>query len=175
MKPSLDLGASKDFDEHIDSSSDEEEDSAVREPSLEEESGDEEPLETKKVRLAREYLDKLDGASATSSSNSDDENDDDEDSDQDQTARKLQRARMKKEGTFERFIVEKVTRHVESLQQTAASSKDWIDRGHIHLLRGHELTPTCVALSGESKAISGSKDHSVILWDIENQRRITNV
>ncbi|GKY99956.1 hypothetical protein MPSEU_000949200 [Mayamaea pseudoterrestris] len=174
MKPSMNLGASNDKDDHIDSSSDEE-DSAGREPSLEEESADDEPLETKKVRLAREYLDKLDGASATSSSESDEEDDDDE---QDPTARRLQKARMKKEGTFERAIADRVFRHVESLQHKLplnATPKDWISGGHVHLFRGHDLTPTCVALSGENKAISGSKDHSVILWDVENQRRITKV
>lgn len=175
-KASLDLGAKPADDDFIHSSSDEE-DSRGREPALEEESEDDEPLETKKVRLAREYLDKIDGASASSSSSDSEEESEDEEN-RDYTARKLQRARMKKEGTYERAVVQKVTTHVQSFTRTmheTASMKDWVDRGHIHLLRGHDLTPTCVALLGEDKAISGSKDHSVILWDIESQSRITNI
>jgi hypothetical protein len=115
-KPSLDLSAAHDDDdEHIHSSSEDEDDRDNREPSLQDESEDEEPLETKRVRLARQYLDKLGGESADSSGSDDDE--DDDASDQDHIARKLQRARQKKEGTYERVMIKKVSRHVESLQQ----------------------------------------------------------
>jgi WD40 repeat protein len=46
--------------------------------------------------------------------------------------------------------------------------------GRVTYCRGHDLTPTCVALqqtTGE-KAISGSKDHSVMLWDVETGQKI---
>jgi ribosomal RNA-processing protein 9 len=45
----------------------------------------------------------------------------------------------------------------------------------VQLLKGHDLTPTCVALSGDTRAVSGSKDHSVLLWDLEKQCRVATV
>lgn len=173
VKPSLDLFGTKN-DEHIDSSSDEEEDSFAREPSLEEESEDEEPLETKRVRLAREYLEKLEGESADSSSQSEGEDENDE---QDHISRKLQKARQKKEGTYEREMAEKVREHVDSLKRTflTETQQAWIESGLMSQLRGHDLTVTCVALSGENKAVSGSKDHSVLLWDVEKKCRVATI
>lgn len=41
-------------------------------------------------------------------------------------------------------------------------------------MRGHKLTPTCVALSpDDATAFSGSKDNSIIRWDVETGKRVT--
>jgi ribosomal RNA-processing protein 9 len=157
----LDLGYD---DEHIDSASEGDED-GEHVVSLEDghESQDEEPLETKRVRLAREFLAKVD---AKSDDSSDEEVDDEED---DRLGRKLQRARQKQEGSLQRILADKTAKHAKSLHSPEES------KNNIHYLRGHDLTPTCVALSGSSRAVSGSKDHSVIMWDLEKETRITNI
>lgn len=41
-------------------------------------------------------------------------------------------------------------------------------------MRGHKLTPTCVALSpDDTSAFSGSKDSSIVRWDVETGQRVT--
>lgn len=41
-------------------------------------------------------------------------------------------------------------------------------------MRGHKLAPTCVVLSpDDSTAFSGSKDNSIMRWDVETGKRIT--
>lgn len=40
-------------------------------------------------------------------------------------------------------------------------------------MRGHKLTPTCVVLSpDDTTAFSGSKDNSVLRWDVETGKRV---
>jgi len=181
-RPSLDLGwraQELHDDEHIDSGSEDNDgqDSPAVEPSLESDE-EKEPLEVRKVRLAREYLQKIDEkADDDSTSSSSDEEDSGGD---DRLGRKLQRQRQKKEGTFERLVADKVLQSVQSLDSlsegdTRSAFSSWQSEGRISLLRGHELTPTCVDLSGTDRAVSGSKDHSVILWDLQTEKRITYV
>lgn len=178
----IDLGwKNENDDEHIDSGEDEDD---YKEPSLDDEEDveEEETLDAKKVRLAREYLRKLEEGESDESSSSESEKEDEDETEHDRVGLKLQRQRLKREGTLERLVAGKVNKSVNAMQQSLRSSstsqtveqlaKEWISAGHIKLLRGHDLTPTCVALqtSGE-KAVSGSKDHSVILWDIEQERK----
>ena len=179
----IDLGWKND-DEHIDS---EEEEEAYQAPGLDEEEDDveeEETLDAKKVRLAREYLRKLETAESDESSSADESEEDEDETEHDRIGVKLQRQRLKMEGTLERAVADKINKSVTDMRQSLPSAstaskasaereaKDWIEAGHINLLRGHDLTPTCVALQASgSKAISGSKDHSVILWDVEQERR----
>lgn len=152
-RPELDLAALEDVDS-------DDESSVVGEPSLEEESEEEdEPLEAKKVRLARQYLDEMDAKSTSSSSSNEEEQSDD-----DRVGRKLRNERQKKEGTYERLVADKVARELDSELE-----------GRIHQLRCHDLTPTCVAISGSTRAVSGSKDHSVVLWDIEKQVKVDTI
>lgn len=41
-------------------------------------------------------------------------------------------------------------------------------------MRGHKLTPTCVVLSpDDTTAFSGSKDNSILRWDVETGKRVT--
>lgn len=182
-RTTLDLAWKENTDEHIASSEDESENEG-REPRLQEEESEaeeEEALDVKRVRLAREYLDKLDDKSDSASSVASDEESED---DQDHISRKLQRERLKREGTLERILADKVGKHVEVLQ--AAMLRDrlallpsqeaanlWIQSGNIRLLNGHDLTPTSVALDASGKvALSGSKDNSVIVWDVETGSRL---
>lgn len=165
----IDLGWNRD-DEDIASSDDEEN----LEPSLDDEEL-EETLDAKKIRLAREYLRKLETADSDDSSSSSSE-DDESDAGYDRIGVKLQRERLKREGTLQRAVADKVDGCVSLFQQSLGSveshEKSWIEDGKINLLRGHDLTPTCVALQSDgATAISGSKDHSVILWDVEQQKK----
>jgi ribosomal RNA-processing protein 9 len=172
-----------DFDDTIDSDGehDYDEDSVQEEEEIEEE----ETLDAKKVRLAREYLRKLeakDGSDDESSDSDDDSGDDDDE--HDRIGVKLQRERLKREGTYERNVADKVRASLDHTRCSLPSSAVWedvqqeqqlqefVDSGSIRLLRGHDLTPTCVALQEDgTRAISGSKDHSVLIWDIQEERR----
>eukprot|EP00980_Cylindrotheca_fusiformis_P016200 scaffold4811_cov171-Cylindrotheca_fusiformis.AAC.8 len=169
----IDLGWNND-DEHIDS--DESEDDEFLEPSLDDEDvEEEETLDAKKVRLAREYLKKLenDDSDDTSSASSSD----DSETEHDRIGVRLQRERLKREGTLEKVVADKVNKGIARFRQSLAPSIDneakaWIEAGRINLLRGHDLTPTCVALQSDGAlAVSGSKDHSVLLWDVEQEKR----
>ena len=54
-----------------------------------------------------------------------------------------------------------------------AEAKSWIESGRVNMWRGHDLTATCVALRGDGeRALSGSKDNSVILWDVETEKKM---
>jgi ribosomal RNA-processing protein 9 len=150
---------------------------------------EEETLDAKKVRLAREYLRKLEAdedtekSSSSSSDNDDDDNsEDDSETEHDRIGVKLQRDRLKREGIYERAVADKIQSSLHRIQTCLSSNaqdaspkeqaKEWIEGGHIRLFRGHDLTPTCVALqSNGERAISGSKDHSVIVWDVQKERR----
>jgi len=167
----IDLGWNND-DENIDS--DEEQDEYL-EPSLnDEEVEEEETLDSKKIRLAREYLNRLEAGDSddTSSSSSEDESE----TEYDRIGVKLQRDRLKREGVLETVVADKVDTSLlqfrESLASVDSGAKAWIEAGRVKLLRGHDLTPTCVALKSDGeKALSGSKDHSVIFWDVEEEKK----
>jgi ribosomal RNA-processing protein 9 len=184
-------------DDHIDSDSEVE---GRKEPSLEDENArmqGEETLDAKKVRLAREYLRKLeadeedddddDSKSGSGSSSSDEEEEDEAEDVHERIGIKLQRERLKREGMLERAVADRINQHITRMtttirqgkekstsattteqQQQQDDAKDWIESGYVQLLKGHDLTPTCVALqSNGERAISASKDHSVIVWDVE--------
>lgn len=189
----VDLGWNGKDDDHIDSEEEEDEDEQYRtqqklqdDESIEEE----EALDAKRIRLARQYLQKIEGGeSDDSSSKEDSDGDDDESGNEeeghDRIGMKLQRERLKREGALEREVADKVAASLESIRQSLPSAKktdavvdvetaakEWMDAGYVKLFRGHDLTPTCVALQSDGRtAISGSKDHSVLLWDIENEKR----
>jgi len=173
-------------DENIDSDDDGDDDNqyqmgqAMDDESVEEE----EALDAKRVRLARQYLETMEGGSDDSSSaegSSDDDGDDDGLDDDggnvDRIGIRLQRERLKREGVLEREVADKVSTGLDKIRKSFSTSKnllekEWIDSGHIKLMRGHDLTPTCVALQSDGRtAISGSKDHSVLIWDVEKETK----
>lgn len=177
-------------DDEIDS----EDDSGDNRADESSDSEEEETLEAKKVRLAREYLTKID-QEGSSSEDSDDDDEPDYHDNSDRVGLKLQRQRLKREGNYERAIADKLAKRLEAIkldladkrrQQPKAKksvslkareqSREWVDNQHVTLLKGHDLTTTCVSLQRDgSRAVSGSKDHSVILWDMEQSKRIVNL
>lgn len=178
VKKTIDLGWTQNDDE-IES---DDEFLGDKEVSSEEEEEEEETVDAKRVRLARQYLEKIEADDESSSS------DEDEVDVRDRVGIRLQRDRLKKQGMLERAVAKNVERDVASMQrdmvvQPTASSemaeneaKAWIASGKVKYLRGHDLTPTCVALQANGeRALSGSKDNSVLLWDVENCKCITKV
>jgi ribosomal RNA-processing protein 9 len=163
---------------------------------------EEETLEAKKVRLAREYLDKLEKKDGSSSSEEEGEEESEEEDDQelDRVGRKLQKQRWKQEGIYEKAVADKLAKSIEAIKleivderiknrknkqqqqqqqlrvSTREQSKEWVDHDYLTLLKGHDLSVTCVSLQADgSRAVSGSKDHSVILWDVENGKSIVTL
>lgn len=196
----VDLGWKRDDDE-VDSEDDFFDDKRERDhgPSSDEE--EEETVEAKKVRLAREYLQKIEKASDESSSEEEEEEESEgeEGEERDLLGVKLQRQRQKREGTLERVLADKIAKRIETIKldiidgrrrhKAKASeakanfnlnmqqqAKEWVDTNYVNLLKGHDLTTTCVGLQADgSRAVSGSKDHSVIFWDIENEASIVKL
>jgi ribosomal RNA-processing protein 9 len=176
VKKTIDLGWTQNDDEI------ESDDEFLGDKQVSSEEEEEETVDAKRVRLARQYLEKIEADEESSSS------DEEEVDIHDRVGIKLQRDRLKKQGMLERAVAKNVERDVASMQRdmvvqpTAASkmaeneAKAWIASGKVKYLRGHDLTPTCVALQANGeRALSGSKDNSVMLWDVENCKRITNV
>jgi hypothetical protein len=116
---------------------------STRQGESDSEEEEEEALDAKKVRLAREYLEKIDAASDDSSATEDSDSEgDDED---ERVTRKLQRDRMKREGTLERDVADKLATSGDlyKLQRQSQASpkavaKDWEDAGHVQLCKGHD-------------------------------------
>lgn len=161
------------LDDQIESDDEEESIANYSEDDVNDRIEEEETLDSKKVRLAREYLRTIE-----SGDGSDDDSDTDNDNDHDRIGDKLQRERLKQTELYERAVADKVHDSLKrirtsfDLQRKDVSEENMIESGYIRLLRGHDLTPTCVSLQQDgSFAISGSKDHSVIIWDVENERR----
>eukprot|EP00547_Thalassionema_nitzschioides_P006737 CAMPEP_0194219106 /NCGR_PEP_ID=MMETSP0156-20130528/25207_1 /TAXON_ID=33649 /ORGANISM="Thalassionema nitzschioides, Strain L26-B" /LENGTH=507 /DNA_ID=CAMNT_0038948661 /DNA_START=25 /DNA_END=1548 /DNA_ORIENTATION=+ len=163
-KKTIDLGYyDEEDDESIDS--DLEEEGNIHDGD-DDSSSEEETAEVKKVRLAKAYLKKLEAADKESSS----EEEEEEDDDHDRISNRLQRERLKREGTLERMVAKSVANDVGAMYQSSTTEGD----SYARYFKGHDLTVTCVALqqSTGERALSGSKDGSVIVWDIENQARI---
>ena len=171
-------GVHDDEDIHSDGSDVERE---HQEPGLEsEEIEEEETVDAKKVRLAREYLRKLEENQEDESSSSERDGSSSEGEDEnDRLSYKLQRERLKREGALQQEVADRVQESIANVQASVgrfAESKQnfdaWVAAGHTKLLRGHDLSPTCVGLQANGeRAISGSKDHSVIIWDVEQEKK----
>lgn len=180
-----------DFDDTIDSDGehDYDEDSVNDD---DDEIEEEETLDAKKVRLAREYLRKLESGDGSDEDSDSDDDSDDEMTEDDRVGVKLQRERLKLEGVYEQNVANKVYASLNLMRSSLQTSmtkedldeatitatqqiqldKEYSESANIQLLRGHDLTPTCVALQHDGiRAISGSKDHSVLIWDVQEERR----
>ena len=146
---------------------------------------EEEDLATRKVRLAKEYLQRLERQPEEDASSSSSGDDDDDESDaSDRLGRRLQRQRLKQQGTWQRNVADKVEARISKLSHTVltnvhtttTSQTAWGDARHVQLLRGHDLTPTAVALYQDgTRALSGAKDHSVLLWDVERGQKLATL
>jgi ribosomal RNA-processing protein 9 len=175
-------------DDYIDSEDEYDESSQI---SSDDES-EKETAEAKKIRMAREYLQKMeqddDNDSSDASSTSDES---DQEFDKDEIiSRKLEKNRLKQQGLYERFVSSKIEKSVKAWWEDCSKShvsfrestseqqaKIWVDKSHIKLCRGHDLTPTCVALHSTTGAVaySASKDNSILMWDVESQTRLHTI
>eukprot|EP01104_Vermistella_antarctica_P013138 TRINITY_DN3934_c0_g1_i2.p1 TRINITY_DN3934_c0_g1~~TRINITY_DN3934_c0_g1_i2.p1 ORF type:complete len:601 (+),score=116.18 TRINITY_DN3934_c0_g1_i2:219-1805(+) len=115
-----------------------------------------ETADEKRVRIAQNYLAALGGDQVDGSSS-----EDDDDEGADGIARRLRRDVMKGRGKYtKRIAAELRTMDAEELSSRVRS------------YRGHQLPVTCVALSGDdTTAFSGSKDGTVVRWDVETGAR----
>lgn len=160
---------------------------------------DRETVDAKRIRLARNYLSKMErkvgGAyeDSDASNSSDKDSSSDEESDRqtavlgpsqhDKIGSALARQRQKREGTLERRVAGKTQKAVAEMWANRTSSeaalddfRSFVDNGIISLYRGHDLTPTSVALHCHGiSAYSASKDNSILMWDVERSTKLSTI
>ena len=161
---------------------DEDEDSEVEGESSEEESEEEETVDAKRLRLAKDYLGKIEARDSSSDSDGSSAATDSDGTD-DKVGKRILKERLKRTGLLQTCIAESVSRSIQDMKATIEASdsaeklaKSWLDKKYVTYHRGHDLTPTCVALSREGhRAFSGSKDGSLIMWDVEEGRKMTTI
>ena len=168
-------------DEDIES----EEDDFPMDASESEDEEEEETVEAKKLRMARDYLNKV----QEEESEDDSEEGSDEDDDVDKVGKRIARDRLRKSGLLESRLAESISSGVGSMRVNVESkigegastslekyAKAWLDEKYITYYRGHDLTPTSVTLSQDGNmAFSGAKDGSLIKWDVEAGKKVSYV
>mmetsp|Transcript_16351 Transcript_16351/g.26872 ORF Transcript_16351/g.26872 Transcript_16351/m.26872 type:complete len:507 (-) Transcript_16351:1053-2573(-) len=180
-------------DEDIESEDDDEDDDMNNVGHSSDDSEDseeeEETADAKRLRMAREYLDKLEAQESSSEEGESNSGDDGESEDEDgapvdKVGRRIAKERLRKSGLLQSRIADSVLEGIQSMQSSIADSsqgksaeacaKLWIDAKYVTYLRGHDLTPTCVTLSRQgNRAFSGAKDGSVIMWNVEDGKKTT--
>lgn len=161
---------------------------------------EEETVDAKRLRLAREYLQKMEAQESSSSGEESGESDEDE-NDQDahtmdKVGKRIAKERLRKSGLLQTHVADTIIEGVQTLrgniaakigideaskawmggeaEDTGASAesyaKSWLDAKYITYHRGHDLTPTSVALSQSGlTAFSGAKDGSLIMWNVQEE------
>jgi len=183
----LDSENKKQNDDYIDS----EDEDGESVPISSDDESEKETVEAKKIRMAREYLQKMEQDDNDSSDASSTSDESDQDLNKDEIiSRKLEKNRLKQQGLYERFVSSKIEESVKGWWEDCSRSnvafqdsspeeqaKIWVDDSHIKLCRGHDLTPTCVALLSTTGAVaySASKDNSILMWDVESQTRLHTI
>lgn len=117
-----------------------------------------ETVEEKRLRLARDVLLRLDAEQQGHKEDGTDE----EDAEvlEDYIGDRLARARLEATGQLYREVA------------SGLEGKK-IPESSVRRMRGHKLTPTCIALSADDTTVySGSKDNSVVRWDVETGKRV---
>uniref|UniRef100_A0A7S2WJG3 Uncharacterized protein n=1 Tax=Mucochytrium quahogii TaxID=96639 RepID=A0A7S2WJG3_9STRA len=131
-----------------------------------EESSEEEDLETgeeKRVRMAKELLAKV-GAG-------DEESEDDESSDEEEDT--LGRRPATKLDSVSQKLHEELLRSKGRLRKPVADTFKSDSLVHQFCPRAHRLAVTCLALSeSEDFAFTGSKDCSIVRWDVETGKKL---
>jgi len=123
-----------------------------------------ESAEQKRRRLAKEYLAGLE-ADASSSSSGGEEEDKGDHMNSSSRGQAIS-SRLRKER------LDAGGRYFRDLSGTALANAQAIQSAPRHVLGGHDLSVTSVALSAdETFALSGSKDNSVLRWDVETQQK----
>lgn len=196
--------APKPRDEDVESESDDDDDfdNERMDDASDDESEEEETADAKRLRLAREYLNKLEAAESSSDDEESESDDDDGGGDEDKVGRRMARERLKHSGLLQSRIADSVLGGVQTMRGKVAAkigieaasrawmggeaeesgasaekyAKSWIDAKYVTYHRGHDLTPTCVALSHDGHAaFSGAKDGSLIMWNVEEGRKTSTV
>ena len=175
-------------DEDIESEEEDDDDLIVGQSSDEsEESEEEETADTKRLRMAREYLDKLEAQDSSSDNEGESDSDEQDESDEegqapvDKIGKRIAKERLRKSGLLQSQIADSVLEGIQSMRSSMSDSLDesaealaklWIDAKYIKYFRGHDLTPTCVAMSQQgNRVFSGAKDGSVIMWNVEDGQK----
>lgn len=196
-------------DEDVESE-DDDFDSAPASGDEDEDSEEEETVDAKKLRMARDYLSRMEAQESSDdggdgSDSEEDASGDDEDgrATVDKVGRRIAKERLRKSGLLQSHIADAVSEGVQSMRANIAKSigieaasqawmggeaaddggaasesyaKSWLDAKYVSYHRGHDLTPTCVALSQDgSTAFSGAKDGSIVMWDVDAGKKVSYV
>ncbi|KAJ2087625.1 pre-rRNA processing protein [Coemansia sp. RSA 1813] len=133
---------------------------------------DDEFLETaadKRLRLAKEYISKV--QEATTGGGTDDEYDAAQ-IDRDLIADRLMTDAQERLGRWNRRIASSLARPIEQLTASAAAEGTPSTRYRV-LRNGHRLPVTCVAVTPDGRFVySGSKDGSLVKWERETGRKL---
>ncbi|XP_033746030.1 U3 small nucleolar RNA-interacting protein 2-like [Pecten maximus] len=114
-------------------------------------SEDEETAEEKKLRLAKQYLAQIEAEEA-------EKREDEDDINRDIVSHRLKQDILEQTGRLQRQVADNVS---------SPHSED------ITVLRGHQLSVTCVVISPDSRYLfTGSKDCSIIKWDIQKRKKV---
>ncbi|XP_060081368.1 U3 small nucleolar RNA-interacting protein 2-like isoform X2 [Ylistrum balloti] len=114
-------------------------------------SEDEETAEEKKLRLAKQYLAQIEAEEA-------EKRDDDEEINRDIVSHRLKQDILEQAGRLQRQVA-------DNYQVPTVDD--------ITVLRGHQLSVTCVVISPDSRYLfTGSKDCSIIKWDIQRRKKV---
>ncbi|KAL3784595.1 hypothetical protein HJC23_007051 [Cyclotella cryptica] len=161
----------------------------------EDEEEEQETVEAKRLRMAREYLSKVQ-AEESEEEESDEEEDEESEDDGtggrtvDKVGKRIARDRLRKSGLLQSRFADSILAGVQTMRGTVEKTitmgeesasdetyaKAWLDAKYITYHRGHDLTPTCVALSQDGNmAFSGAKDGSVIRWDVQAGTKVSYV
>ncbi|KAL7541077.1 hypothetical protein ACHAWF_006857 [Thalassiosira exigua] len=156
-----------------------------------EEEEEEETADAKRLRLAREYLRRMEAAESSSSEDDEDEGESDDEGDgenagdrADKVGKRIARERLRKAGLLESHLADAIAEGVATMRANVARTigeeeasaerraKAWLDAKYVTYHRGHDLSPTCVALSRDgNSAYSGAKDGSLFAWDVVGARK----
>jgi ribosomal RNA-processing protein 9 len=116
---------------------------------------DEDLLETaeqRRVRLSQAYLSRLKKEEYDEDDDGEEDDSEDEEDGVDRIGARLERDRRKAQGILHRDVA-------NQLKGMTLTPEFW---------HGHKFTVTSVALSNDDRtAVSGSKDNSVVLWDVQ--------
>jgi len=136
-------------DEDEDDEDEDEDDEDEDEVKDEDEAEEEETPDEKRVRLANEYLNKLQSVTK----------------DKEEIAEHLEQARLKKTGKRQKTLAIEI----EKLKLPITSPEK------IKNLRGHKSSVTCLALAeDDTTAWTASKDSQIVKWDIESGKKNKN-
>ncbi|XP_041347577.1 U3 small nucleolar RNA-interacting protein 2-like isoform X2 [Gigantopelta aegis] len=137
-------------DEEIESDSDIENDEGAEKQAFSSEEEEEETAQEKKLRLTKQYLAKMEAHEA--------ELQEDEAGLKDAISHRLKEELLEQTGRLYKEVADKYLPP---------------DPGEIKVLRGHQLSVTCVVISPDSQCIfSAAKDCSIIKWNVEQGKKM---